>query len=106
VERIIIGKDTIAHELWHDLGLPDCSACDADNLEAAGSFRDIPLSVNDIYPSGTGYDQLTEAQIQTADSSGFLFPASQGDTPEPGTLLLALSGVLGMWLRARRGKAA
>jgi len=98
--------DTIAHELGHDLGLPDCTLCDADNLEAAGSFRDIPLSVNDIYPDGADYDQLTAAQIQTADSSAFLTQSSQTDAPEPGTLLLALSGVLGLWLRARRTKAA
>jgi MYXO-CTERM domain-containing protein len=95
----------IGHELGHSLGLPDCSACDADNLEAAGDLRDVPQTVNDIYPNGAGYDQLTAAQIETADSSAFLFPSNQVDTPEPGTLLLAVSGVLGLWLRARRAKA-
>ena len=97
--------DTISHELGHSLGLPDCSACDAENLEAAGDFRDVPQTVDDIYPNGADFDQLTEAQIQTADSSAFLFPSNQVDTPEPGTLLLAVSGVLGLWLRARRAKA-
>jgi hypothetical protein len=97
-----IGRiDTITHELGHSLSLPDCTACDADNLEAAGSFRDVPQTVNDIYPNGAGYDQLTAAQVQTADSSAFLFPSNQVDTPEPGTLLLAVTGMLGLWLRAR-----
>jgi hypothetical protein len=101
-----IGRiDTISHELGHSLGLPDCSACDADNLEAAGDLRNIPQTVNDIFLNGAGYDQLTAAQIETADSSAFLFPSNQVDTPEPGTLLLAVSGVLGLWLRARRAKA-
>jgi hypothetical protein len=92
---------TISHELGHSLGLPDCSACDADNLEATGSFRNVPQTANDIFPNGVGDDQLTAAQIQTADSSGFLFPSSQVETPEPGTLPLALSGALVLWLRAR-----
>jgi MYXO-CTERM domain-containing protein len=96
--------DTIAHELGHDLGLPDCGDCGAYNLEADGSIRDVPTDISGIYGYGGDDDQLTEAQIQIADSSDLLFQSSEADAPEPGTLALALSGVLGLWLRIRQGR--
>lgn len=96
--------DTIAHELGHSLGLPDCSTCGANNLEAIGNIRNVPRSLSDIYPNGS-YDQLTSAQIAVADSSRFLFPEEGSTTSEPGTTFLTAAGLLGLGLRIRRTRA-
>jgi hypothetical protein len=93
--------DTIAHEIGHNLFLDhnNLGAGGANNLMTAGSARAIPGSINDIYPSGAGLDQLTTAQINQAKSSQY---AQAVPTPSLAFGLVGLGGSL--WRKRRSQK--
>ena len=65
--------DTLAHEIGHNLGLRHTTlgAGGANNLLTDGNSRNIPGSVNDVYPNGAGLSQLTSAQLQQIVNSSF-----------------------------------
>ncbi|MEL6940217.1 MAG: hypothetical protein AAFO84_13600 [Cyanobacteria bacterium J06598_1] len=66
--------DTLAHEIAHNLGLRHTTlgAGGANNLVTDGNKRNVPGSVNDVYPNGAKTSQLTAAQIQEILDSGFV----------------------------------
>jgi len=86
-------RDTIAHELGHNLGLPHRSDNAADFLMTSGSFRSVPTGVADIVPNGAGLSKLSADEIATARASDLL-------TPEPSTMLLSMFGfAFALWRR-------
>lgn len=66
--------DTLAHEIGHNLGLKHTTfgAGGSDNLLTEGNSRNVPGSVDDIYPNGAGLSRLTTAQINEILNSGFV----------------------------------
>ncbi|MEL7141239.1 MAG: zinc-dependent metalloprotease family protein [Cyanobacteria bacterium J06643_4] len=66
--------DTLAHEVGHNLGLRHTTlgAGSSNNLLTDGSVRNIPGSIDDIFPNGVGTSQLTTAQIKEIRSSSLL----------------------------------
>ena len=96
-----IGRlDTIAHELGHVLNLQHTAI--ADELMASGGVRDIPGSINDIFPDGDQLDRLTQAQITEALKSRFVTVTV---VPEPATLTLLAIGIGLLGVAARRRKS-
>ncbi|MBE9227285.1 hypothetical protein IQ264_17810 [Phormidium sp. LEGE 05292] len=95
-----IGRlDTIAHEMGHNLGLghDNFGSGGSDNLMTAGFARDVPSSINDIFPDGLKLDRLTTAQIDEVRTSKFLQPLAN-KVPEPtGTLALVGLGMFGFY---------
>jgi hypothetical protein len=102
--------DTFAHELGHNLGNVENGAPESDGdghstnpmeLMAGGGIRNVPSTMADIYPSGSGWDQLSAYQIDLSRQSSLL---SDIDVPEPVSLGLAALGflIVGMALRRRR----
>ena len=88
-----IGRlDTIAHEIGHVLGLGhnDFGAGNPDNVMTGGGTRAVPGSIDDVNPDGLGLSKLTDEQIAEARDSGVLYRV----IPEPGSLLLVISGSL------------
>lgn len=82
-------RDTIAHELGHNLGLRHTTlgAGDADNLMTSGSSRSVPSGVGDITPDGADLSQLTTDQVDEIRGSPFVVPVPEvnvdtnGSTP-------------------------
>lgn len=103
-----IGRlDTIAHELGHNLGLYTGAGAvgghDNGNthfLIAAGGVRLIPSALGDICPDPSAascLDYLKPEHISVARASSLLVAI-----PEPGTLLMAVFGLLVVGTAAQR----
>ncbi len=102
--------DTMAHELGHNFGLvdpldPHYSSADSghstnpNELMAGGATRNVPLTVADINPNGSGYDLVTAYQVAFARNSTLLHDVV---APEPSTFVLMAVGVFGLAVIRRR----
>ena len=89
-------KDTLAHEIGHNLGLSHTADANT-RLMAPGSLRGVPSGVQDIFPDGAMASQLTEAEITTALASAFVTPV-----PEPGAYALIALLSCGSFAARRR----
>ncbi len=102
--------DTMAHELGHNFGLvdpldPEHSTTDPghstnpNELMSGGATRNVPLTVADINPNGSGYDLVSAYQVAFARKSSLLHDVV---APEPSTFVLMAVGVLGLVVIRRR----
>ncbi len=98
-----IGRlDTIAHEIGHNLALghDGPGIVSTDNLMASqASGRMVPSSINDINPSGSQLDKLTQDQIDRALQRAFVRPVPE---PSDAVLLVAGASVTAWVIRRRR----
>jgi hypothetical protein len=80
-------RDTVAHELGHNLGLTHSNfgAGAPTNLMSDGGVRNIPNSVNDITPDGANLGQLTARQVEQARDSS-LVTSSPGPSEPSGEI--------------------
>jgi hypothetical protein len=105
-------NDTLAHELAHILtnfqGLWDQSpsdpphSTDPTNLLASGGIRNVPATISDITSAGSVFDRTAPIQDAAMLTSGYV----QSDAPEPGSLIMGISGMLFLlsaWVLKRRG---
>lgn len=88
--------DTIAHKIGHNLGLSHSDpGMTADYLMRAGNSRNVPGDIDDIAPSpDNAFDQLTVAQIATAQDSNFVTESEEVILPEPAGIAAMLTGLL------------
>lgn len=101
-------RDTIAHEIGHNLGLvPLPIGGDADghstvdtHLMAAGQIRQVPFSLNDIAPDGRRLDLLPDNQIAYALQSDLLIPLPE--SASPWLVAAGMAAILGYRQRLRR----
>lgn len=102
--------DTVAHELGHNFGLVPSGlggvgghwapGVGNDRLMAGGPYRLVPTSLDDIAPSGLGFDKLTAGEIAHARQSSLLRDVSP--VPEPEMAFMLLAGLMGIGLVRRR----
>jgi hypothetical protein len=106
--------DTVAHEMGHNLGLVANNDPDSDGsghstnpnqLMASGGIRNVPTSRNDIFPSGLGYDRISQFQINSARQSRLLRDVVT-TVPEPGTVMLVAFGMVVVGVVGRRRASA
>lgn len=96
VGQVVGRRDTIAHEIGHNLGLAHTGDANT-RLMAPGSLRGIPTGVGSIFPDGGQASQLTAGEISTAQSSSFVTAV-----PEPGAYaVIALVGCGSLIARRR-----
>jgi hypothetical protein len=93
----------IAHELGHTLGLLHLPNNGNNNYLMNSILIDpANLTANQIYPTGI-YDQLSAAEITQARTSPLLSAIPPvPSAPEPGTGLLCLTVITGVWFGRRR----
>lgn len=98
--------DTIAHELGHNFGLVTVElggdagghSSVAEFLMARGEIRSVPTTLADIAPDGLGLDIVPTVQADLAHTSPLLT-----EVPEPISLALVGTGILGLAMMRRRG---
>lgn len=97
-------RDTLAHELGHNLGLRHATHGASGQLNLMSSTTFPPNGLADITPDGGKYGQLTPAQIEQARSvSDFVIPVTPYYiVPEPAFTSVAIAGLLGIGFLVRQ----